>query len=289
MVVVAVDMGGSKIKAAIVSSNFTVDYSLEVPTNAFSGEKEVVRQLQETIGIVLSKTKKKVSAIGISMPGIIENDHFLFVGGTLNFLLKTPLKSILEKKFKLPIIIANDSDCFTLAESTFGAGKNYDKIFGIIWGSGIGSGLVLKTPQNTMIVSGSEIGHLNIHDDFKKKTLSVENCAGGLSVEKEYERLTGKKISMKEIYSSKDKIAKMLIDRMIKSIAKGISYAIQITNPEIVVLGGGVSNLPVLTRLKAEVKKNVMSLYAKKLNIKRFKISDDSGLYGAAILALAIK
>ena len=286
MVVVAVDIGGSKIKATIVSSNLTVDYSLEVPTLASKGKDVVLKTLVDAINVVLSKTKRKVSAIGISLPGVVKNNNVLFGGDVLGFLTNAPLQSLLKKKFKVPVMLANDADCFTLAESTFGAAKDYKKVLGIIWGSGVGSGIVVKTLNSSIILSGSELGHINIYDSFKKKSLSVESICGGLSVEKEYKKLTGEKLSMPEIYSSKNRHAKLLINRMIKSMAKAIAMGVQTIAPDIVVLGGGVSNLPVLTKLKSEVKKELIDVYAKSFNIKRFEIADDSGLYGAAIFAL---
>jgi len=286
MVVVAVDMGGSKIKAAIVSSNLTVDYSLEIPTLASKGKKELIKRLQELISIVLSNTKKKVSAISISMPGIIVGGKIIYGGKTLHFLEGTSLQLILEKKFKLPVILSNDADCFALAESTFGAGEIYKKVLAIVWGSGVGGAFVCKIKNSSLIVSGTEIGHIKIYDDLKNKRLSVEDCAGGLSVEKEYKKLTGKNFSVKEIYYSKDKTAKLLVKRMIVSMAKAISAGIQTLNPDIVIIGGGVSNLPIIKQLTIEIKKEVLEVYSKKLKIKKFKIADDSGLYGAAIIAL---
>lgn len=289
MVVIAVDMGGSKIKAALVNSDLSVDYSLKTPTNSSKGKKVVLDSLTNSIDLLISKTKKRISAIGISMPGIILDGKVVYGGKTLYFLEGTFLQLILEKKFHIPVILANDADCFALAESTFGAGKNYKKVLSIIWGSGVGGGFVCKLKNSSFIVSGTEIGHVKIYDRLKNKRLFVEDCAGGLSVEKEYKKLTGKLVSVKDIYYSKDKTAKLLIKRMIASMAKAISTGIQTLNPDIVILGGGVSNLPIIKQLISEIKKEVLNIYSKKLIIRRFKIADYSGLYGAAILALGKK
>lgn len=286
MVVIAVDMGASKIKGALVTSNLDVLYSLEVPTQSSKGKNAVIDNLTNCILTISKLTKRKISSIGLSMPGIIENGVVTFGGKTLYFLAGFKVKKTLEAKFKVPVHVINDADSFALAESSFGAGKNYDKVLGIIWGSGVGGGIVVKTKASSIIISGTEIGHIKIYDSLSKKRLFVEDCAGGLSVEKKFKNLTGKSASIREIYSSKDKYAKLLVNRMISSIAKAIAVAIQTINPDVIVLGGGVSNLSILSKLKVEVKKEILDVNYKKLNIKRFEISDDSGIFGAAIIAL---
>lgn len=289
MVVLAVDMGGSKIKVALVTSSMDVLYVLEVPTNASKGREFVVDALIDACRVVLSQAKRKVSAIGVSLTGVVVDNNLGFNAGVLKFLSGYPLHALLEKTFSLPVVFANDADCFALAESSFGAGQGSKKVLGVIWGSGLGSGVVMNNDSTAFLLANSELGALPVIDpESGKQVLSGDLCAG-LAVQHKYFLKTGKKKSMKEIYASSDRVAKSLVKTMVSALAKTLASAIVMISPDVIILGGGVSQLPVLQVLKKEVKTFLPKGYPNNYVIKRFGISDDAGLFGAAILALQQK
>jgi len=290
MVFLVLDIGGTKIKAASLDKKLNFIYVSEIKTHPEKGKKyfldSVLKIIEEVITSTKKSTKRSFDLLGISMPGIISDGKILFPGQNLPFLKNFRIKDFLEKKVGLKTRIINDADAFTIAESYLGNGQDYNKILGIVIGSGLGSSIVLKTKfGKDILIKGSELGQIKIFDEEEKKTLSLEALVGGRFLEKTYFKKTGKKKTLKEIFYSNDLIAKQLVKKMIKYSAKGISYAINLYGPEIVVLGGGISNLPFLKILKNEISKLVINTYSK-TPLRRFSISDDEGLLGIAILLL---
>lgn len=297
MTIIALDVGGTKIKGALVEKNLSIVKSLRVPSFATKGKSAVLKQLSLVIESLLPQ-KKKLTAIGVSFPGFCDaNGKVLFAGNALSSFVGFNLQSFLEKKFSVPVIIENDANCFTLAESYYGAGKNKNIVLGIIWGSGIGSGLVIKnqrtvhqklngTTSHSVMYEGAsggamELGHIPLlMNDGKTKTL--EELIGGAYLIKKH-----KVHDVTELYH-KDKKA---IKEVFKRFAQGLAIAINITNPDVVVIGGGVSKLPAsaFKEILSLTKKYALPTHTKNLQIKKFEISDDAGLLGVAIIALKMK
>lgn len=275
MNVIALDIGGSKIKAAVVNSKLFIKRSVRVPTP--KNKKDFFNHINT---IILSLKNKDVKSIGVSIPGIVDKKgKLIFAGNALKFLVGTNIKNWFSR-FKLPVHIENDAQCFTIAESFFGAAKNSDRTLGIIWGTGIGSGYVNGDPS---LGSVMELGHIPLTD--KNGELStLEKLASGSYVEKAYKKKTKKSSDMKNIYLSKD--GKPFIKEMVNNLGRGLAIAVDMLKPDTIVLGGGVSNLPIIKDVEAVIKKHALPTHSKNLKVKRFGIADDSGLYGAALLAL---
>ena len=128
-----------------------------------------------------------------------------------------------------------------------------------------------------------ELGHIPLVDKNGKLS-TLEKLASGSYVESAYKKKTGKTASMREIFLSRD--GKPFIKEMVNSLGRGLAIAVDMLKPDVIVLGGGVSNLPILKDVEVVIKKHALPSHTKGLKVKRFGISDDSGLYGAALLAL---
>ncbi len=277
MDVIALDIGGSKIKAAILTNGLKIKKSVRVST-----PKTKAAFLKRVEVIVSSLMSKQVRRIGISLPGLVSESGRITFGGTaLSFLVGMNIKKFFSR-FSVPVVIENDAQCFTLAESFFGAAKGYTRALGIIWGTGIGSGYVNGDPS---IGSIMEIGHIPLLD-VNGNLSTLEKLASGLSIERAYKKATGKHKLVHEIYLSKD--GKKFIHQAIDALGRGLAIAIDMLKPDVIVLGGGVSNLPVVKDVEKIVKRRALPTHTKHLKIKRFAISDDAGLYGAALLALRL-
>jgi len=295
MVAIAIDLGGTKIEGALIDGDFKVFEKMRVPTEAELGKDKILENLES----VISRLKEKngdVKGIGISMPGFVIDEKISFPGGSLECLDEFPLKKHLEKKFDLPIVIENDANCFALAEASQGAGKNSQVVVGVIWGSGIGGGIV----SGGKIFSGSngaagEFGHI-IVDSSRKDGVEcgcgqvgcLESLASGRAIVEMYEKSGGeiKNPNPRDVYDSEEEVAKKIISDAVRYLSTGISNLVYVLNPDIIVLGGGVSKLPdeVYEKIEAEVKKNVISEMTQDLKIVRHGISDSSGVIGVAIL-----
>ncbi len=289
MAIIVLDIGGTKIRTVSFNKKLQMLYSLEIPTEANKGKEQVLKNILKSIDFVMQETRKStkesINRLGLSMPGIIKDGKIIFPGKSLSFFKDFRIKNYLENKSGLETIVFNDADSFLVAETLFG-NHPYKKLLGIIVGSGLGSSMIVRKNINSkelILIKGSELGHIKIYDEENKKYVILESLVGGKFIEKEYYKLTKKHKNLKEIYLSKEKIAKKLINKMIKYLALGLSYVINIYGPEVVVLGGGVINLPIIKQLNSFVSKLVIPIYSK-VKIKRYSIEDDEGIFGIASL-----
>ncbi len=292
MVVIALDIGGSKIAGALVTEKYKLLHVSKAQTPASSGKVAILALIEKTISHLLEQSSKKVVAISISMPGFTDDKGVIsFAGTVLADLVGVPLHDRLKKKFDLPIFIENDALCFTLAESLFGAGKNIFTVAGIIWGTGIGSALIMKPRKGKvpfLMDSRMELGHIPLFNTQSHRMSTLEHLAGGHFIMKRYQQRGGKlrHISVADIYSSKEPAAKAVMKEAIEYLAQGLSIVVNTLHPEIIIIGGGVSQLPdsVYKQLTKLVKKYALPTHTKNLHIVRYGISADAGLFGAAAL-----
>lgn len=295
MVVIALDIGGSKIAGALVTNKYKLLHISKAKTPASGMKADVLSLVEKNIEHLLEKAQKKVQAICISMPGFCDNSgKILFAGNVLQDLVGLSIRKHLEKKFELPVIIENDALCFTLAESLFGAGKKAHTVLGIIWGTGIGSALVMK-PRNgktPFLMDGiMELGHIPLYNEQSHRMSTLEHLAGGHFILKRYQQRGGslRQITVGDLYKSRESEAKAVIKEAIDYLAQGIAMLVNIVHPELIVLGGGVSQLPdlVYKKLIKLIKKYALSTHSKNLQLVRYGISADAGIFGAAALFYA--
>ncbi|MCF7798551.1 ROK family protein [Candidatus Woesearchaeota archaeon] len=294
MVVIALDIGGTKIKAAIVSPQQKILKSIVVPTRRQKGKTYVLNTIDVLIQGLLAG-KENITAIGISVPGIIRPDgKQLFAGNALSFLEGINLKNRLEKKFELPVVIANDADCFALAEATITGFPKASKVLGVIWGTGLGAGIVKRKNKSqwSIVTEPLEIGQTLVVHPHTKKLVRQEMIVGGAYMLKEYNTTAKDKAgSVSDIYTAKNKQAKDVMQNAIEHLGKTLGNLVTILQPDVIVLGGGVSRLPqpVYTKLKTLMKKYALPTCYTGVQFKRHTISADAGLLGAAILARQLR
>lgn len=297
MAIIALDIGGTKIEGAVFDNKFNLLKSLRVPTMAKKGRTYVLKSIELVIAALLKNTTHKLTTIGISLPGFANDaGKIIFGGSSLSFLEGVFLKDRLEKKFSLPVRIENDANCFTLAESHFGVGKDVQFLIGVIWGSGLGAGLVYRHPNinRSIIFRGSlggamEFGQNKVLHPITNKLVHLESLVGGKYLVAAYKKQHGKILypTVSDIYYSNESFAKKIIKQAILFLGKSLAKLVNTLNPDCIVIGGGVSHLPsaVYKDLLAVVKKEALPSHTKKLKIKPYSLRDDAGLLGAAYLA----
>ncbi|MBN2458258.1 ROK family protein [Candidatus Woesearchaeota archaeon] len=297
---IAIDFGGTKISGAVITDTGRIIKKIRQPTELNKGKKHILKNIVAVIKDLHGTADKRISGIGISMPGFIDDSgRVVFAGGTLSCLTGFNLKRYLALRTGLSVSIENDANTFALAEATYGAGKGYRVVLGIIWGTGIGGGVVV----NRRVLRGAfgaagEFGHMVIDPTIKSgprcgcgQRACLEMLSSGKNIARMYKRLGGKirDADVKSIYNSKERIAKKVIGDAIQNLGLGLATVVQVVNPEIIVIGGGVSKLPdeVYSQLKKELKKYAMPILTKDLRIVRHNISDDAGILGAASLVFS--
>jgi glucokinase len=304
---IGIDIGATKIRGVLADSGGKMPVRFEIPTRAKRKKPAILGDIVKLIDCLKGETELrrfKLEGVGIGFPGIIKKGKLVFGGGTLKQLIGVNFKNLIQKESGLKVFLENDAVCFALAESFFGAGKNYNRVAGVIWGTGIGSGIIDKKNRRRASV---EIGHFVVEPNVKNESKCgcgirgcVENLASGKNIIRRYyakggkisandeSASGGKNAGVKEIYRSKERVAKEVLEEAYKYLGMAIAILVSATKPGLVVIGGGVSNLPEPAHRK--LKKYVRQHISRKIKIPKItksKLGNFSGALGAAILALS--
>lgn len=294
-----IDMGGTKIEGVIIESrdNLNVIYRHRIPTEASQGYEHIIHQFISLIDDMKKQTGLTPDQIGIGIPGVNDPQTNLIKNCNATAVIGMPLKADLEKALKTTIKIANDANCFAVAEANFGAGKehapNAESVFGVIMGTGVGGGLVVhnKVLNGKHSIAG-EWGH-NFLDEsggmcYCGKIGCVETLISGPALERYYFALSGNKLGLKDIYhnhlNNSDEFATKTMRRLIHYFGYAISWIINTIDPDAIVLGGGVGNIDILYSEGVEAtKKWVFNTKVDTLFLKPV-LGDSAGVFGAALL-----
>ena len=276
MAVIGIDMGGTRIKAGLISKGKIVK-KVEVGTQARNSKKVVLNNIIKTVKKVY---RKDVEGIGIGVPGST-NGKVVFRLANVPKFINVQLKKILENKFKVKVKINNDSNCFALAESEYGQGKKYRNIVGLIIGTGVGSGIIInKQLYNGKDFLAGEFGQIRVGN----KRLE-DFCAGKFIKERAEFYGIKKKPEELEKLAKKNRKARLVFEQAGINIGYLVSIVISSLNPDIIILGGGISKSFKLFEksMKKSVKYDVFYEKARKTKIAASKLKD-AGILGAGAL-----
>lgn len=292
---IGIDIGGTKIAAVIldeagreqaryrVNTPYEYDATIEYIANAVS-------QLEHQAG--------RAGRIGISMPGIVNDDRELLLVTNLPWLQGKPFLRDLEQVFDRQIRIGNDANCFALSETVDGAASDAAVVFGVILGTGVGSGIVV----NGQIVAGAngtagEWGHnpLPWHEASDGAEIfcscgqmgCIETWLNGAALSRDYHTIARTSLSGREIAqlaNEGDEPAREAIARYESRLARALSAAINFLDPDVIVLGGGLSEISSLYECVPLLWSHHASLGAKTTRLVAAAHGPDSGVRGAAWL-----
>ena len=282
-----VDLGGTKIEAILLDDSLNVLERKRVST-----PKENYSEIINTISNLVSEISSNVSdfSLGICTPGAISKKTGLIKNSNTQCLIGKPLKEDIEEKLNKKVSMENDANCFVMAETKMGVAKNFDSVFGVILGTGVGGGIVVnkKLHSGRANIAG-EWGHHTLHPNgnpcYCGKTGCVETYISGPALEKNWKLLSGQTKSMPEILSNLDNdLGKMWKDEFLENFGFGLANVIDILDPDAIVLGGGLSNIDFLyTEGKNSVYEKVFSDLVDTPILKN-ELGDSAGVYGAALL-----
>ena len=278
---IGIDLGGSKIAAVLMNEQGKVLKEKRIATP--QSKKAIINSLRSLIeSLKTSQTK----GVGMGCPGFVKPDGQLAMIHNVPSLMNVNLKK--ELRLNMPLVVANDAKCFALAEHTYGAGKGAENMLGIVWGTGIGAGIIV----NNHILMGAqgaagEIGHTIIDPGAKNRCTcgrygDWESLCAGPQLLKQYKLLGGKFTDTAVILKSTEEAAKIVKKTALEYMSIGIANLIMVFNPEKVVLGGGLSNLDVYPELNRLVRKRVGNDFY--CVIVKNKLGDSAGKIGAASL-----
>jgi glucokinase len=281
-------------------------------------KKEVIEKIIEIVTPILSpplanKGRKnaygKIVGVGIGMAGRMDFKNGIVSSSLVaNGWKNVPLKKILEKKLGLPVALENDARCFILGELKFGKAKNYKHIIGLTLGTKIGSGIIIDgklyygannaAGEFGYTIKANKNFNISIKDlkkDLKKSCDKKDyhylgEWAAGRGMERLYKKLTGENLTAFEIKKralKKEKTALKIINLSAESLGIEIANIINFLNPEIIVIGGGLSRMDILWKpMVQEAKKRVFFAALKKTKIIRSQLLEKANLLGAASLFL---
>jgi fructokinase len=294
-----IDMGGTKMEGVILRSaeNPEVLFRQRVPTESEGGYEHMLKQMKKLVDMMRKEAGYKPAKIGIGTPGVhdpklgtMKNCNTVSMNGK-------PMKKDLEKLLGVKLEMANDADCFALAETRLGVVKEYFPearvVFGVIMGTGVGGGIVIDgKPIIGLQGIAGEWGHNFLHESggpcYCGKSGCVENVISGPALEKYYFSETGNRKPLKDIValadSKVDPTAQKTMLRLIEYYGLALSVIINILDPDVIVIGGGVGNIDQLyDRGRDAVQKYVFN-HKLETPIVRPMLGDSAGVFGAAFL-----
>lgn len=294
-----IDLGGTKIEGVVLEDRETPNVlkRLRVGTEREKGYKHIISQIAKVVDVLSIEVGIRPQKLGIGHPGTLEPSSQLIKNSNTIVLNDMPLKKDLEQALNIPVVLANDANCFAIAETKMGAVKeaipNAEVVFGVIMGTGVGGGLVIngKVRNGKQGIAG-EWGHNFLDESGGKCYCGLTGCNesifSGIALEKYYESIAGKPMKLKEIVdlhiANKDEVATMTVNRLLQSFGKAMSSVINILDPDAIVLGGGVGNIDLLyTEGIKEVAKNIFN-HQLETPFLRPKLGDSAGVFGAAFL-----
>ncbi len=316
MVYIGIDLGGTKIAAGITTRDGKILAQATTATIAQRSYKDVVRDMAGCALEALEgagKTIDDVETIGIGIPGIADNVTGIVIFCTNLGWHNVPLREELQKYINKPVFIDNDATVAGLAESQAGVSKNASSSVFLTLGTGVGGGIIIDgKPWTGAHGVASELGHLTIEIDGIPCTCGKDGClerycsATGLirmgreAVALHPDSLILKKAGTADNINGKiiidcakegDPIAQKVFDRYIKYLTLAINTVISFLDPEMIVLGGGISMAGqyLLDAVNEQLPRYLMFKSMPYADIRLAVLGNNAGIIGAAMLGLVLK
>jgi glucokinase len=311
---IGIDLGGTNIKFGIVSEKGKVLQKGVLSAQVNLGRGAILNNMNKAVEESLSFARLKnikIKGIGVGSPGTVNLNSGKIEGSCPNLpqMVNVNLKGWLSKSFKFPIYVDNDANVMALAESKFGAAKGYKDALCLTLGTGIGGGIILDGKLfHGSNFAGAEFGHMTICYNGRKCNCGGIGCLemyasapamvkdarwllrrDRKSVIRELIQEDASKLTTEVIFEAEKKgdvLASNVINQACAYLGAGIASAVNLLNPQVVVIGGGVSEggLSFIRRIEKEVKGRAFPSATKNLKVVRAKLGNDAGFIGAAML-----
>ena len=286
---IGIDLGGTKIEGILTDEKFKAIVRKRIPTKQDEGYSSILKSIKSLVLELSQESNDKVS-IGICTPGALSLNSGLIKNSNTQCLIGKDLQNDLKNILHYDVSIENDANCFALAEEKLGAGKNSNLVFGVIMGTGVGGGIIMngKIHHGRTNIAG-EWGHHCLHNQGNSCYCGNKGCVetyiSGPALEKKWSELTNQNQSLPEIIKNSDNPN---FSNWKKSFLNdfGLSLAnvIDILDPDIIVLGGGVSNIDFLyNEGKNAIYEKVFSDIVDTPIVKN-ELGDSAGVFGACML-----
>ena len=293
---ISIDIGGTKLAAIALDGDGRECARLRQPVpTSFDGVIDAVAGIVDR----LATGGARAPSVGVSLPGIITRDGEISMIVNLPWLEGQPLRQALEARLGCPVALANDANCFALSEATDGAGAGAEVVFGIILGTGVGGALVVR--GEVVVGANATAGEWG-HNPWPTPGGAGVPCAcgrfaqgcvetwlNGAALARDYAALDGGEATAEEIAARADVGDAQAVDAVAgyaERLAQALAAVINLLDPDVIVLGGGLSAIAALYRLVPAAWGAHASVTRPATRLVRARFGPESGLRGAARLGI---
>lgn len=288
----AVDIGGTKIAAARVDRSGKLSDYAEIPTPAAGGRKVV----EVVVELVQRMPARGVGAIGVDVPGLAWPDGRVWAPNIPGW-KRIPLGPALKKRFGLPTLVESDRNAFVMGEAWQGAARNCRDVVFLALGTGIGAGILTggRLVRGHGELAGS-VGWMALRNEYQPIYKSIgcfEAHASGTGIALTASKEFGRKLTARELTAMArrgDRKAKQVLERAGHDLGLALANLVDVLNPEVIVIGGGVAaagNL-VLDVARKTMKQWGQPLAVKQVRVVRSRLGARAPLLGLARLAFEL-
>lgn len=302
MYYIGIDVGGTNLKAGLVDDRGQILRTARTPLH-FTTAEAFAKTLADLAVQVMGDTPlSEIQSVGMGIPGAVEGGNVVF---TANIPMRdVPLEKLFRQHLNLPVYLANDADCAAAGEYLFGCGRGSRDFVIVTLGTGVGGGIILGGRLHTGKCCAGEVGHMVVEPDGVPCGCGRRGCwesyasaTGLIRMGKEYladhpeSSLYGKELDGQIIFEAAqqgDAGALQIVDRYVYWLSLGLTNLVNILQPEIIAIGGGVAHAPEALLLEP-VARNVMeNCYGRHVGnypkVVRASMGNDAGIAGAALI-----
>lgn len=294
-----IDIGGTAVKLGLVDATGSVLERMEQSVSYDRYKTPILDTVLKTAKEFTAGRRETLAGIGVSATGQIDSTRGVVAGtcGNLPGWKGTPIRERLQKEFGLPVSVANDANCMCLGEAWVGAAQGYTDVIGITIGTGLGGGIMTGGHLLEGVRGlGGELGHYRTHAvDGRPCTCGAKGCweqyasttALVRAARQVDDRLCDGRAVFKAVEAG-DAKAQGLLACWIEEIAEGLAGLVHIFNPQVVLVGGGVSAQQelLIAPLERHLKARIMPAFADGLRVEAAALGNDAGLVGAVFYLL---
>lgn len=313
---VGLDVGGTTMKAAVVSDTGKAFPSATLPTEAYKGQKHGLNQMAATIRLAITaarKADKDIAAIGVATPGTMDIPAGIIIDPpNLRPWQNVPVRKFIADTFRVPTAFQNDANAAAFGEYWVGAGRDVKSMVMFTLGTGIGGGVIIDDKVlEGQHSHGAEVGHMKIDlgktrqcgcgrwgclEAFASATAIVKRAEEAVanvtrkSILKELLATTEEELPAKVVFQAADrgdKIAKKVVDDTAYYLAVGAMNMMHLIDPDMIVYAGGMTaaGKPFLDRIKHYIHELAFPIPAARTIVRYSQLGSDAGFIGAAACA----
>jgi glucokinase len=305
---IGLDLGGTNLKYALGTINGKIIKKKSRPSQADQSQNKIFENMFiaiEELKAEAEKRKDTILSIGIGSPGSINFETGQLNGKTPNLpnWANAPIKKTLEDKFNIPTWADNDANVMALAEARIGAGKRFKNILCLTIGTGIGGGILI----NNQVLRGehfsaAEVGHIIVEYNGKRCNCGNKGCLEAYTTAPAMVRRYKEKLQRLGVaYNMYDLNTEFIFQKAVRNeglaletivetcgyLGAGIASISNIIDPEVVIIGGGVSEAGAtfIKQIEESVKQYSIKSIMQNLKVVKAKMGNDAGIVGAILLA----